>query len=738
MIQEKIHREHQQIVSLLHSRRVIDAVERLRILVGESQKEYINERIDNLVDTYRNILKYSFTASHDPEREKVYNYLLRSLLELADELKEMLLTSERINNTYAQKFDLQRERRPERREVLALLEQLTYDDKIPGSKPENLMDPDQYQPGREKILVKIFNIIWLSDKYSDAEIEMLNATCNSKRMPWHDKALVVSALTLSLLRYFDVNKFMVLFRFAAQNEEIVWQRALTGLFLAFLKYNDRVYLYPQLQEKISDYRQSPDIEQNLEAILIQFTKSKETEKVRRKWEEEIMPAMLKMRPKIEEKLELDQIFKEEYGEEKNPEWETFFEESPGLLDKLQEFTEMQLEGMDVFLSAFSQLKGFPFFRELSNWFVPFFIENQAVRTTMAPSEGKSDLTPLLQSLEYSYFMCNSDKYSFCLNLGLVPDQQKAMMLNMLSQELENFAEARHDQDLLNSFAATKNIYTQYIQDLYRFFKLHPWRHEFEDVFSFEADLHHTVFIRQLISGKKTIRNIAELYFDKKFYPDALKIFLSMAETDHANNELFEKIAFCFEKTGDLQKAYDYYLKADLIDSDRPWIIRKLAFCCKYLNRWEEALRYYRQVEKGEPDDLKVQANIGQCLVHLERYAEALDYYFKIEVLAPENQRIRRPLAWCSFLTSKLDTAKDYLERLLADEPNNPYDLENLGHVLWCQGKPAEALRYYRKSLSKMNSFEAFQNAFNEDRQHLAKFGISRFDQDLMLDFVKMG
>ncbi len=738
MFKEKVNREYLRIASLLHSRRVNDAVERLRVLVGESQKEYINERIDSLVETYRNILKYSFTANHDPEREKVYHYLLRSLLEVADELKEMLLTGERYGNTYALKFDLQRERRPERREALAFLEQLTYDNKLSGTLPKNSLEQSLQQPGREKVLIKIFNIIWLSDKYTDAEIELLNASCDSKRMPWHDKALVVTALTISLLRYFDVNKFMILFRFAAKKDEMVWQRALTGLFLAFLKYNDRIYLYPQLQEKIVAYREFPDIEQNLEAILIQFTKSKETEKVRRKWEEEIMPAMLKMRPKIEEKLELDQVFKEEYGEEKNPDWETFFEEAPGLLDKLQEFTEMQLEGMDVFMSAFSQLKGFPFFREISNWFVPFFVENEAVQASMAPSEGKSDLTPLIQNLENSYFMCNSDKYSFCLNLGMVPEQQKAMMLNMLSNELESFSEARHDQDLLNSFAATKSIYTQYIQDLYRFYKLHPWRNEFEDVFSFEANLNQTIFVRQLISGKKTIRNIAELYFDKKFYPDALKIFLSMAETDRANNEIFEKIAFCYEKTGELEKAYEYYLKADLIDSDRPWIIRKLAFCCKYLNRWEEALRYYRQVENGEPDDLKVQANIGQCLVHLERYAEALDYYFKIEVLAPENHRIRRPLAWCSFLTSKLDTAEDYLERLLADEPHNSYDLENLGHVLWCKGKPAEALRYYRESLSKMSSFEAFQTSFNEDRKHLAKFGISQFDQDLMLDFVKMG
>ena len=738
MLHQKIIKEHQTIVSMLHSRQVVDAIERLRLLVRESQKEFINDRLDNLQETYRNILKHSFGAAHDPEREKVYHYLIRSLLEQADELKEVLLTEAGSTNTHRMKSRLLREHRLERQEALGYLERVTSDDQLAGLLRESQVTGSSDLPGREESLNRIFNIIWLTDKYTEAEIELLNASCDSARLPWHDKALIVSALTLSLLRYFDVSKFLLLFRFAEMKEERVWERAMTGLFVASMKYSDRFYLYPALKEKTLAFSEFPDIEQNIEAMVIQFTKSKETEKVRRKWEEEIMPAMMKMRPRIEEKLELDQIFKEEFGEEKNPDWETVFEDSPGLLDKLQEFSEMQLEGMDVFMSAFSQLKGFPFFREISNWFVPFYMENEVIASSLGPQGGQTDLTPLVSKLEESYFMCNSDKYSFCLNLALAPEEQKTMMMNMLSNEMSNFSEIGQDESLLNSFATTKSIYTQYFQDLYRFFKIHPWRQEFDDVFGLDVDLYETAFVKDLVSDPKTIRNIAELFFDKKFYPDALKVFLAILENEKDNIELFEKIAYCYEKTGKLDKAYDYYLKADIIDSDRPWIMRKLAFCSKYLNRWEEALRYYRQVEKAEPEDLSVQANIGQCLVHLERYEEALDYYFKIEVLAPENHRIRRPLAWCSFLIGKMDTARDYLERLLAADPENSYDLENLGHVLWCQGKPAEALGRYRQSLARMKDFNAFKTSFDEDRKHLEACGISPFEMDLMLDAVKLG
>ena len=39
---------------------------------------------------------------------------------------------------------------------------------------------------------------------------------------------------------------------------------------------------------------------------------------------------------------------------------------------------MQIEGSDVFMSAFSKLKNFPFFNEFSNWFSPFYKENEFI------------------------------------------------------------------------------------------------------------------------------------------------------------------------------------------------------------------------------------------------------------------------------------------------------------------------------------------------------------------------
>jgi tetratricopeptide (TPR) repeat protein len=728
---------YDQICNQLHNRKVVNACNLLRRLVKESQHEFLNENIDIHIETYKNILKHSFSGISDPQREMVFHYLVRDLLELADLLKEIILSEKAFSNTYALKKDFQKSRPKDKSELLNILENLTHDTQLTNILKEVKIGSSEIYKTRQTALENLFNFIWFSDKFTDLEIGFLETIITSKELPWHDKCLAVSALTLSIMRYFDINKLLLLFRFVEQQEENVWERALTGIIFSLLRFNDRFYLYPVLHEKTIELREFPDIEKHIEAILIQFTKAKETEKVTDKWEKDILPEMMKMRTKIEDKLDLDNLFSEKTGEETNPDWETVFEDEPGLLDKLAEFTQMQMEGMDVFMSTFAHLKHFMFFKITGNWFLPFYSQNENITRFLKDPENDIDLSPLVEKLESTYFLCNSDKYSFCLNLELIPLQQKNMMMNMMQGELKQMSEIEKDENLLNNLTRSKNIYSQYFQDLYRFYKLHPWKKEFEDIFNPDFDVFQSGFLKALITNKSVIRNIAELFLEKKFFNDALKVFLSLHQEDKHNTEIFEKIAFCYEKINDFKNALDYYKQAELIETGRPWIIRKLALCNKNLGNWEEALEYFRDVEKHSPEDMHIQANIGQCLIHLSRYEDALKYYFKVEVLAPENEKIRRPLAWCSFLLGKFETAENYLLKILENEPDNKYDLMNLGHVYWCVKQPQKAISYYLLSLKNWKSFKDFENSFDEDRKHLLSHGVSETDIDLMLDYVRI-
>jgi hypothetical protein len=154
---------------------------------------------------------------------------------------------------------------------------------------------------------------------------------------------------------------------------------------------------------------------------------------------------MKLKPDIEEKLKLDELLSKDEFEDKNPDWENFFSDSPDVYKKLEEFSSMQMDGSDVFMGAFSMLKRFGFFEQLSNWFLPFYQEHPEIQKATSGVDDKFDWKGFFEGIEKAPVMCNSDKYSFCFNIGFMPDMQKSMMLDLFSMELKQMSELSEDE-----------------------------------------------------------------------------------------------------------------------------------------------------------------------------------------------------------------------------------------------------------------------------------------------------
>lgn len=732
----EIQSKYSEICNLILNKEISDSIVQLQLFANQSKKQYHQDQIEEIQNTYSNILKHSFTNINDPERDNIYKHLQRSLFELADTINECLLTETSGLTIYKMKWSLDRKRELHSDEAVSLIHYLTFDnelDEILKNNNIHLSDSTNKTISRQQALRDLFNYLWLTDKYQETEKKILETICFSEKIPWHDKSLIVSAITLSLLRVFDKNKFLSLLNFYYSTEEQVWQRALIGLLLGFYKYDKRIDFYPELIIEIEKIAKTNDIDKLTESVIIQIFKSKDTEKLTKRWEEEILPEMMKMQPKIEEKLDLENIIPDKFLEDKNPDWEKVFEDSPGLLDKLQDFSKMQIEGSDVFMSAFSRLKHFPFYNEISNWFVPFYKENESL--TQPAKENDTKLLPFIEQLEKSHYMCNSDKYSFCLNLQYIPESHKTMMMDLFNEEMKNIEEISKDENLINSFALTKSIFTQYLQDMYRFYKLNQYKHEFPDIFSWKFDIQNTFFFKKLVYNSDITRNIAEFFLENKHFQQASELFINLESTE-TDIELFEKIGYCYQQLGNYNLALNYYKKAELFDSKKIWIIKKIALCYRYLNNPEKALEYYLEAEKSEPENLYILAYIGHTLVRLKRYDEALKYYYKVEYLSPSNDKIQRPIAWISFILGKFEIANKYYLEIIGYNKNE-FDLIHLGHVQWCMRDQQKAIQSYQEALRLSNNdFESFYKAFNDDIHYLLKYGINAIDISLMKDYLK--
>ena len=192
--------------------------------------------------------------------------------------------------------------------------------------------------------------------------------------------------------------------------------------------------------------------------------------------EEIIPAMLK-NPNIRNpKLGLD-IEKELEQDDKNPEWQAWLDDD-GIKNKLDEMAQWQTEGADVYMSTFSQLKHYPFFNEMPNWFRPFDINNSAV-AGIIPSTADADKITLLKTLFASKFFCRK-----------------------VEEELQS---------------------NQYIQDLYRFFKLSSFKNEFTDPFTLSLNLLEDESLGNILRTSESMLRIFRYLLQKEYYTEASEI-----------------------------------------------------------------------------------------------------------------------------------------------------------------------------------------------------------------------
>ena len=170
--------------------------------------------------------------------------------------------------------------------------------------------------------------------------------------------------------------------------------------------------------------------------------------------------------------------------------------------------------------------------------------------------------------------------------------------------------------------------------------------------------------------------IAEFYFAKGYYDEAFSLFEKLSATDVAA-DLFQKMGYCKQQSGDFGQALEYYLRAEALLPEQLWLTRKIAFCQKMLRNYDEALNYYKRAEALDPGNRNIQLQIGHLFVQEKRYSEALNYYFKVE-LATSTPKVWRAIAWCSFLSGKFRQAENYYAKIIAQKPTK-LDYLNAGH-----------------------------------------------------------
>ena len=298
----KIKNQYKHLSQLVSARRVKDALDVLNTMVGESGYSDFFIQQEHLEHTYEQMLNYMLEGVQDPERDKVYHKLLTSILELADRVKDRLMDNHSGWHTYILKREVDRQQELTGKRVIETMDDLSFKRELDEMIDEGRVSPEADDERRRKLSAEIFRHLWLSNRYNEAENSLSAAIISCRDFLWHEKALYISAILLSGLRYWDEEKVHRLIDFAGEEDQEVSARALVALVILLYKYDNRVEFYPNIIHRLNLISEELKLAQNLEKIALQLIRTRDTLEIGRKLQEDLMPEMAKLKPKLEDKL----------------------------------------------------------------------------------------------------------------------------------------------------------------------------------------------------------------------------------------------------------------------------------------------------------------------------------------------------------------------------------------------------------------------------------------------------
>ena len=719
-----------ELMTWLEQHRLSAVFGRVRELTTEHNLWSLQEELDSLSTSYGLLSQYYIQGIDDPERTQVYAHITDALYTLVERVCMSILGGvsrevffERRSELGPVDLSALMTRYATELHKITLLE----------SVEESQRNPEAISQARrqsESIETSMFNKVWSSFPLSQGDAELLHSFCTDPDNPEYARALMVMSLFLGLTKYYDERKLLLLGQiYPSTDSAVVQTRCVVSLLLMMKLHINRVRSSSKVSSMLSSLAELPNFASDVAAAAFLLIRTRNTDNISRRVRDEVLPDLFKMTPELRRKLRDRGGSLESLDLEENPEWREMLE-NDSFTRKMETFQQMQLEGNDVFIDTFSRLKSFPFFYTLSNWFLPFHHTHSVVETSLG-----SPNSPLGEMISHAPFLCNSDRFSFCLSLGAMPEQQRQAMQQQVGAHIEENREALSiDPTTANERYHREALTNRVVQDLYRFFKLFSRRREFAPVMDMDMDFTDLPGLEAFTRSSEILATIARFYMDNDFDTDALRYYELLCSTsDSVDPIVQQRIGFIYERAGDPRQAIVHYQRYELSDENSQWNLRHIAACFRALHDYDRALDYYRRAAGLHPDNVSVTLSIGHCLLEAGRPDEALQQYFKADLLDESRHRAWRPTAWCLFLTGNMDRALEYYNRLVDNDMATAEDYLNRGHVLLCLGNRSDAVASYRQSASRYGSARDFAAAFRADSAQLTPHGFSDIDLAIIAD-----
>lgn len=681
-------------------------------------------KVTHAENSYRYMLQYFRQGAADPGRDAMIAGIKTDILDVADKIdKETNATDS--SDLY---FSTLRMCRLRPAAIGVTLESLIQKDAMQQLALSAGEYPAQLIAETEEEEEKLFNTLWTSDSLTADDWKAVSNAILTGALPFTSTALAISAAGLGLMRYYDRNALSLLVAAASADSDNVKARAIGTLLLVLLRHKDRIASDPKAMQMLSGMLELEGMPRRFRTAVITAVRTRDTDRVSRKMQRDVIPGLMQFGPDILKKIKSATQEADLTDLEGNPEWERLLHES-GLEEKLRELTDMQQDGADVMMVAFSNLKGFPFFRSARNWMLPFSMSHTSLRSIPA-----ADTEAISAMLELNGMMCDSDKYSFAFSLASMPAAQREGVISQMKSQSEAMQEQIRDYEFLQAGKTFENELTRYFRDLYRFHKLFAKRGEFFDPFASEMDFPAMPTVGEVLGIDDTVAPLAEFYFSRGYYREALPLLQAVATHSSDAPHVWEKIGFALEKThAPAEEAIEAYMKGQLFNPDSRWIARRLAGCFRRKGDFRNAADYARQAMPEDGGyDRTLSLLLADILAEGGKWEEALKTLYRVDYETPGDSEVVRRMARAALHLQQFDKALEWIggiDALMLTEE----DYRMMGHIAFLKGDMAAAMEKYRLTVRPNDTKRLWKSSILADAPLLEALGADTSSLPLLME-----
>lgn len=728
------------ILDLIDRRQLRKALDALESFAYKYPEMSITPRLGDLREDYNLMADYWQRGYRDDQRSEVYDRLLRQAYSLTTDVAHEYAVAHQPFLSYAS-----RRVRPAAGQYDTMLD--TLKDRLEGFVTDGAMlqlETAQIRQSRQadlydkhqQLLAQMFDYVWTSGQWKDNEADTLEQIALSPTVDAIDQQVLVTAVTLSAMACFDIRKLRMLVQVYLQSpDEHVRQRALVGWVLALGQ--DKARLFPDEQKWVDATLADDRTVGELTELQIQLIYCMNAEQDNQTIQKDIMPTIMKhnnlhITPHgIEEKEDdpMQDILDPEATERGMEKLEASF----------HKMIDMQKAGSDIYFTGFSQMKRFPFFDSICNWFVPFYPEHPGISALV----NRDDMGAFMNDMLARVPFCNSDKYSFVLAFQQVADRIPANMREMLKQGAPVGAGVFSDSDMQTG-AYIRRIY---LQDLYRFFRIYPSRSCFRTPFSREEGMLYLFFANSVFAGSPLEEHFGEItaaLMKRNMNREAEALLRNYSDNGHN----YQYYMLC----GNM--ILRHRMKSHLSASDcfaqalalRPGDRKALtgeARAFFYEERYTDAADAYSRLIESQPDNRGHILAYSVCLTNLAAYDKALPLLYKLNYEQPDDPAANRVMARALTGSGKYDQALKLYEALLDGDRKEDDDLVNCGYCEWFMGRVPEAISHFSAYLDKLYPqarpeeilTHCQEDIIDSERDFILAHGITETEMQLMGDAV---